>query len=518
MSNLLDAIWVEYLDRDSAMTDSESATMELKLLTAARANSKLASEWAADEALDCALFSMNHLSETEEAFVAEWERRMHKLAESPLAEPPIGAPPLANGLVSSVQIFSSAPRVSVHRRTVPYSPQTHTAAALAATVALLAVVAIAFWIFRGDAGMAQHDNPAEKLRVPKQKDPQIINPAISPKEINPAVEPFRFALPQPGSEPGRITPVAWETGGPQNKRLPRGEHRLTSGLVELIGGKATPVTISAPAAVKVGDDDAWFVQQGTISVSDLPSGERLPIATPNSRILSQGAEFVVSVNAAGQTDVQVRRGEVHLLSPAAGDNAAPLKLLAGEFERALLSPPGKEPGDRPAFCQLQGPEDRFCGLIELAGKSLRFASVEDFQEFQKQVEEQFAKDAAELREQWPELVRALGGLGGGEIQLERDGQPLEIQSLEQLLEFLKQLPAPTGARVPQPAPAKPGEARGAGSSFQGTIIINGEVQKFNSAEEFNAARQKMLKQFGPLPLDPFEQLPKLDLPAEVLPK
>lgn len=525
MSNLLDAIWVEHLDRDSATTDAESANVEFKLHTAARANRKFAAEWAADEALHCSLRSLNHLLETEEAFVSEWERRLQQHAERSLAEPPIAAAPAT--FVTSAQVFTSAPRATVQRRAIPYSPPAHTTAVLIASVALLALVAIAFWIFRAEGGLARQDNPPEKSITPKQQDSRTINPSILPQEENPADAPFRFVPSKRDAVPGRITTVAWETGGPQNNRLPRGEHRLKSGMVELVGGKATPVTIAAPAAVTVGDDDSWFVQQGIVSVGDLPSGE-LPISTPNSRIHSQGAEFVVSVNAAGQTDVQVRRGEVHLLSAAAGDNAAPLKLLAGEFERALLSPLGKEPGEQPAFCQLQGPEDRFCGLIELAGKSLRFASPEDFQEFQKQVEEQFAKNAVELREQWPDLVRALGGLGGGEIQLERDGQPLEIQTLEQLLELLKQLPAPPGVGLPQSAPAKPGEAkpglpkpgaaRGAGSSFQGTIIINGEEQKFHSAEEFNAARKKMLEQFGPLPLDPFEQLKKLDLPDGVLPK
>jgi hypothetical protein len=528
MSNLLDAIWVEYLDRDSATTDAESADVEFKLLTAARAERRFAAAWAVDQALDCQLRTVNHLLETEDAFVAEWERRLQNLTDSAVAEPPIGAPPAPSAAVTSVQIFTSAPRATMQRRTIHYQPQMHTTAAIVGSVALLALVAIAFWIFRGDGDLARHEKPLEKLNVPVAKDSRVVDPTKLPQEENPADAPFRFVLPKPKSEPERILPVVWQTGGPQDNRLPRGEHRLQSGIVELVGGKATPVTISAPAAVKVGDDDSWFVQQGTVSVRDLPSGERLPISTPNSRIHSQGAEFVVNVNAAGQTDVQVRRGEVHLLPGAAGASAEPLKLLAGEFERALLSPVGKEPGEQPAFCQLRGPEDRFCGLIELAGKSLRFASPEDFQEFQKQVEEQFAKDAAELREQWPDLVRALGGLGGGEIQLERDGQPLEIQTLEQLLDFLKQLPAPPGAGLPQPAPAKPGEAkpglpkpgaaRGAGSGFQGTIIINGEEQKFNSQEEFNAARKKMLEQFGPLPIDPFEQLKQFDLPADVLPK
>ncbi len=517
MSNLLDATWVDYLDRN-ANSDVEAADLEFKLLTAGRVKRNLASEWAADLALDCSLRTINFLAESEDEFVAAWERRVLKVAERAPIEPPLAEPPVLGGAVTSMQVFTGAPRVAFRRRSI--SLQTQTTAALIATVALLALVVIGFWIFRGDGGLAKQETPRVKPNAPKSK-----LATKQPKVETPDNEPFRFS---PNRAAEQTTPVVWQVGGPENNRLPRGEHRLQSGLIELVGGKATPVTVTAPATVNVGDDDSWFVQQGTVSVRDLLGNERLPLSTPNSRIHSQGADFVVRVNAAGETDVQVRRGEVHLIPGTAGENAEPLKLLAGEFERALLSSPGKEQGERPAFCQLQGPEDRFCGLIELAGKSLRFASPADFQEFQKQVEAQFAKDAAELREQWPDLVRALGGLGGGEIQLERDGKPLEIQTLEQWLDFLKQLPAPPGAGLPQPAPAKPGEAkpglpkpgaaRGAGSSFQGTIIINGEEQKFNSAEEFNAARKKMLEQFGPLPIDPFEQLQQLELPEGLLPK
>ena len=496
MSNLLDALWVDYLDGDTVSAETES-----KLLTVARADHQTATTWATDMALDCSLRSLHYLADSEEAFVAEWQQRAANwLQQDKLAEPPLAEPPLPGARLSGVQIFASAPPAAKEQRVTPAS-MTQATAALVATVALLALVAFSFWIFSGNGGLARRDVPQPK------NSPNT--PSVTPEKLpsEEPDEPFRFVVPAPEREPQQFTPV-WQTGGPQNNRLPRGEHRLTSGMVELIGGKATPVTIAAPAEVRVGDDDSWFVQQGTITVSDLPSGERLPIVTPNSRIRSQGAEFVVKVDSAGQTDLQVRRGEVHLLSDAAGENAAPLKLMAGEFERALLSAPAKEagtPGDLPAFCQLQGPADRFCGLIELDGKTLRFAAPAEFQEFQRQVEQQFAKDAEEFRRQWPDLVRALGGLGGGEIQLQRDGKPVEVQSLEQLLELLKQLPVPPGG-VPKPGvlpgvgalPGVPGDAKG---NFQGTIIINGEEQKFNSVEEFNAARKKALDQLGPLPID-----------------
>jgi hypothetical protein len=516
MSNLLDALWVEYLDHDSE-TDAES-----KLLAAVRVERSLTLAWANDHALDCSLRSLNHIAETEADFVADWELRVQEsaysaqeLAEPPVAEQPGAQPLVTLAQVSSAQIFSSAPRLTAQYRASRYTAQTETTAALVATVALLALVAISLWIFRGNENFAQKE-------APKSKVPPVV-PAIPTKERNPAVDqPFRFVLPAPQTNPAQITPVVWQTGGPQNNRLPRGKHLLKSGLVELIGGKATPVTVTAPASVMVGDDDTWFVERGTVSVSDLPSGDRLPIVTPNSRINSQGAEFVVSVNDAGQTDLQVRRGEVYLLSGAVGENAAPLRLLAGEFEQAQLSPPSKEPGNGPAFCQLRGPENRFCGLIQLDGKTLRFAALAEFQDFQKQVEEQFAKDAEELRHKWPDLVRALGGTGGGEIQLERDGEPQEIQTLEQLLEFLKQLPVPPGVelkpselkpgamlRIPRVDLPKPGEAN---SSFHGTIIINGQEQKFNSAEEFNAARKKLLDQLGPLGPSGLPDLDKLDIP------
>lgn len=489
MSNLLDAVWVDYLDPEFETTGDE-----YKLLTAARAEPGLASVWAADVALDCSLRSLQHLAVTEEAFVAEWERRAGELAEPPIAEPPLPSVP-----VSSVQVFTSAPQVTAQRRANRSSLQSQSTAVLVATVALLALVAVSLWIFRGNGGIARRE-------VPPKKSPPLVDTVKQPKSPEAETdEPFRFKLP-PEAAPTQITPVVWQTGGPQNNRLPRGEHRLTSGLVELVGGKATPVTLAAPAMVKIGDDDSWFVQQGTVVVSDPPGEERLQVATPNSRIRSQGADFEVTVNDEGQTDVVVRRGEVHLLSGAAGEKGVPLKLLAGEFERAQLSPPGKEPGTSPAFCQLQGPADRFCGLIQLDGETLRFGMPEEFEKFQKEVEEQFAKDAEELRQQWPDLVRALGGLGGGEIQLERDGKQLEIETLEQLMEFLKKLPMPPGLelkpgipKLPKPMLPKPGEGN---SSFQGTIIINGQEQKFNSLEEFNAARKKALEQLGPLPIQP----------------
>lgn len=528
MSNLIDALWVDYLDCDTETTDAEA-----QLLTAVRADSGLALAWTTDHSLDCTLRSLNHLAETEEAFVAEWEQRVQepaysqqKLSEPPVAEPPVAKRQIPGVQISGAQILGSARQVTAQHRQTRYSPQTQATAALVATVALLAMVAISFWILGGNCGIARHETPPQKSNAPAKVVP------IPSKEENPVIDraPTQLVLPKPAPEPDRIMPVVWQTGGPENKRLPRGRHRLQSGLVELIGGNATPVTITAPAEVKVGDDDSWFVQRGTVAVSDLPRGERLPIITPNSRINSQGAEFVVTVNDAGQTDLQVRRGEVHLLSGTEGESAAPLKLLSGEFERAQLSPPGKEHG--PAFCQLQGPENRFCGLIQLDGKTLRFASPEEFQDFQRQVEEQFTKDAEDLRRQWPDLVRALGGLGGGEIQLQRDGEPLEIQTLEQLLDFLKKLPAPPGVEL-KPGELKPGAKPGlpkldppkielpklgipkpgdANSIFQGTIIINGHEQKFNSAEEFNAARKKHFDQLGPLGPIELPDLDKLNIP------
>ena len=511
MSNLLDALWVEYLDRDADSNEAEG-----KLLTAARTERRLASEWATDHALDCSLRSFNQLVESEDAFVAEWEQR---LQESLGGEPPVGQVHVAERPVvkPSLQTSRGALPAKTQRHGARPSSQTQATAALIATVALIALVAISFWIFRGDRGLAKQEAPKPKPKMQPSKNLPKTRALVEepgPKFF-PKIQPPEFK----SEEPPHIIPVVWKEGGPHDNRLPPGEHRLASGLVELIGGRATPVKISGPATVKVGDDYAWLVQQGTVSVKDISSGERLPIVTPNSRIKSQGAEFVVSVNAAGQTDLQVNAGEVHLLSDAAGENAAPLKLLAGQFERALLSPAGKEPGERAAFCELQGPADRFCGLIQLDGKTLRFTSPAEFQEFQQQVEQQFAKDAEALRQQWPDLVKALGGLGGGEIQLQRDGEAIEVQTLQQLLELIKKMPMPMPpAGFPKPGELKPGIPKslipkpgdlkgGSNTSFQGSIIINGQEQKFNSAEEFNAARQKMLK-----------DLPGIDLPGFDLPE
>ena len=97
---------------------------------------------------------------------------------------------------------------------------------------------------------------------------------------------------------------------------------LLEGVVVVEFRKGARVTLEGPANLEFLSDNSGFLQSGKLTAVIPDSATGFEILTPSSRLIDHGTEFGVSVDANGNTETHVFKGEVELVSSQSKSQAA----------------------------------------------------------------------------------------------------------------------------------------------------------------------------------------------------
>jgi ferric-dicitrate binding protein FerR (iron transport regulator) len=124
--------------------------------------------------------------------------------------------------------------------------------------------------------------------------------------------------------------VVWAKGQApiaMNVRIGPRDIRCLSGTLKLAFDSGALVSLEGPADLKVLSGMLIRAVRGRITARVEEGVKGLAIETPNTRVVDQGTEFGVQVDAAGQTDVVVFEGLVDLSCPPVGTQPSSTKRL-----------------------------------------------------------------------------------------------------------------------------------------------------------------------------------------------
>jgi FecR protein len=131
--------------------------------------------------------------------------------------------------------------------------------------------------------------------------------------------------------------VVWDQGQApiaMNMRIGAREIRCRSGTLKFAFDSGALLSLEGPADLTVLSGMLVRVAQGRISARVEEGIKGFAIETPNTKVVDQGTEFGVAVDAAGQTDVVVFEGLVDLSCPEVGTRPTSIKRLGqGEAMR-----------------------------------------------------------------------------------------------------------------------------------------------------------------------------------------
>lgn len=149
----------------------------------------------------------------------------------------------------------------------------------------------------------------------------------------PPVRPVRFANRARARFLGRDTPPL------QAAAVPQDHYVLSEGFIELVFPNGASAILEGPAAFRICGEDCLAVDTGRCSVHAPDGAEGFQIETPTSRIIDRGTRFVVNVDEASATEVQVVEGTADLV--VTGDSTAPVfHMVSGDRVRHDPATPG----------------------------------------------------------------------------------------------------------------------------------------------------------------------------------
>ena len=110
------------------------------------------------------------------------------------------------------------------------------------------------------------------------------------------------------------------------------EYALTAGLIELRFPDGAEVILEAPSVIEIAGRQRLLVRAGSCSVHAPDGAEGFQVETPQTEITDLGTRFSVSVNEAGETDVQVVEGLAEV-RPTQNGLANPIQLVERQARR-----------------------------------------------------------------------------------------------------------------------------------------------------------------------------------------
>lgn len=497
-------------------------------------DSALLAEIEADATLDAMLRFMTDERQTDEQFI---QGVLDRCSAKPLhALPNTKAPPIERGLaghsgdiksvpLNGVQVTVDSNRLRTHRQAQSRRRQRSIWMAFTLAASILACISLAVWSLLDTPIPVARTNSTDKAvqgpdvqvpetakaRVPENKqmdapssiassdqDPIPENMAIdlSNDPPNSEVPPLDFPkqdegiaqTPNSGSLAQFVTftsvkdPV-WERKSLVGDRLGDEIVRLFAGSVELTFDEGAVVAVHGPIEFRPLSTGQLELRRGRLLASVPHKAIGFTVSTPTSKIVDLGTEFEVAVNEAGESDVQVLKGEVEVASTTQHeDNVQKWRLLPDNFNRASFFALPQIEGPVPISASLQGRGGQFQGFISLNGKTAEFNSPEAFDNVRRRAVTELVRSQENALAQWKEFVDSMQDNMQGFMKL--NGQEMQFGSLQDvmrmqngMLQRMQKLGVNSNA-----------------SSFSGSINVNGKVMTFKTREEYEAARQAA---FGP---------------------
>ena len=302
---------------------------------------------------------------------------------------------------------------------------------------------------------------------------------------------------------------AWERPRVAGSRLEPGHVQLRHGRAEIAFDNGTVLKLVGPADIRLVSLDKIAVNRGAVSASVPKSVNGLKVLTPASQVVDRGAEFALAVSDAGATDVLVHHGDLTVEPWGKADSfPMPLMLTSSNRHRATVFEPVDGNLHGPLATVVRSVDGDFSGQITINGRSMEFSSPESFENMRKNVWGRFRESADRLEQDWSDAVRI--GTSDGSLQL--NGVNFGFDSVDDILKLQQ--------RIFEAARKRPDDDGGASrsGSFEGTLNINGEVRKFSTPEEFEAAQREAFGSLKGLGIDVFDKARLKDVFETLLPK
>ena len=521
------ALWVRQLS-DEQLTEAESQLLK----NALREDSELMRELSDDATSHALLQSLEQITQTEDVFVQAVMQQVTEIQQVPLAaansKPSVPAPFVSSDhestglpMVANKQ-SSNDSRASSRQRFQQWT-------SILLTLVLFLSVGVVFWLqsqqpseIAGTSPSPGEQDAASEPETPLQKDnsesvnerdliaaddlspddgemptdaanspPQIAGsdntPGLSVTENNvansdppsmseetpPAVVSHAFATLT------RLNNPVWEREDSVGSRLGDEVVRLFGGTIELTFDDGAVVTLEGPVEFQPRSAGLLDLRRGQLAANVPKPAIGFTVLTPTSEVVDLGTEFEVSVKDTGASDVVIRKGEVEVAPGGrTGRDIQKWKLVPGGLNRASFyaRPDKGQPG--PIVAKVQGARGQFQGIISIDGKTAKFRSEDTFNNVHERVITQLKNPQDNVQRQWQDFVDSLQNKMRGTMNL--NGRQMQFGNLDEVMRLHNQLRNQLNSNAATP--------------FNGSINVNGQVIKFSTREEFEAARRTA---FGP---------------------
>ncbi|MBL8812570.1 MAG: FecR domain-containing protein [Planctomycetaceae bacterium] len=279
----------------------------------------------------------------------------------------------------------------------------------------------------------------------------------------------------------KVEDPVWERQWSQGDRLGSEVIRLFGGRLELTFDDGASVTLEGPIEFRPMTSGQMQLRRGKLMAAVPKQAIGFTVTTPTSEVVDLGTEFEVSVKETGASDVVVKKGEIEVM-PAGVESKDRRKwrLVPDGLNQASFFERSGDEKTSPVSAAIRGNGGVFQGMISINGKTAEFSSAEAFDDVREQVVQQFEKSQQETLQQWTEFVDAMHRNVQGTMQLNGAEVPFgnfdDVMKLQQQMMERMQIPGGDPANLP-------------GTSFTGSININGKVINFKSREEYEEARR-----------------------------
>lgn len=281
----------------------------------------------------------------------------------------------------------------------------------------------------------------------------------------------------------KIDDPVWERENMVGDRLGDEIVRLFAGSVELTFEQGAVVTVDGPIEFRPLSTGQLELRRGRLLASVPQQAIGFTVSTPTSIIVDLGTEFEVAVNDAGESNVQVLKGEVEVAPVTADErNVQKWRLLPEEFNRASFFALPQIQGPVPVSASLQGRGGQFQGFVSIDGMTAEFTSLEAFDNVRRHATTELLRSQENALRQWKAFVDSMQQNMQGTMKM--NGQEMQFGSLQDVMLMQHQM-----LENVQKAGSNKGE-----SSFSGSFNVNGKVITFKTREEYEAARRAA---FGP---------------------
>ncbi|MFO0976977.1 MAG: FecR family protein [Planctomycetaceae bacterium] len=503
------SLWCRLINGVELTSDEQTVLRE-----ALASDEKLRKECDSDAMVHALLLSMNDVRQTEDDFVRGVMGAVEKGT--------------TGTITTEVEAAQWGPRAGVGG--VPRRRSALGRMALTVTAMLFAAAGLMVWWVSRDRDAGSGDlqvqtpatppaaPPTTQRKTPDDKtsivqvvpDPtEAVNPKVVPDGANENPTTTDVAASQPngatdgepmddaraaqiakkvGALPGstfvtlsKIEDPVWERSWVEGDRIGDDVVRLFGGRLELSFDDGAKVTLEGPIEFRPMTSGQLQLRRGRLMAAVPKEAIGFTVSTPTSQVVDLGTEFEVSVKETGASDVVVKKGEIEVM-PAVAEGNAPRKwrLVPNGLNQASFFERTGEEETSPVSAAIRGTDGAFQGMISINGQAAEFTSVEAFDDVRERVMQQFEKSQQETLQQWTEFVASMHRNVQGTMQL--NGAEVQFGNFEDVMKLQQQMLE--RMQIPNGDPAN-----FTGSSFSGSININGKVITFKTREEYEAARR-----------------------------